>query len=157
MASAALRVSGMGEREKREICSWKYEGEYSVYDLPDYEEMKAGNMGFMNPDREKNYRVFYHGDVLVGFANILEKPEEVFIGLGVKPDLCGMGYGRRILESVVSISKELYPEKTLCLEVRTWNGRAISCYLKAGFRIDGKPVFRHTPNGDCEFYRMVHG
>ena len=36
------------------------------------------------------------------------------------------------------ISKKLYPNKPLYLEVRTWNIRAVKCYQKAGFRIDGQ-------------------
>lgn len=53
------------------------------------------------------------------------------------------------------ISKSLYPEKPLCLEVRTWNVRAVTCYEKAGFRIDDEPFSRTTLIGEGTFYRMV--
>jgi len=56
--------------EKREICSWKYSGDYAVYNLPSYENMQTKQIGFLNPAREQNYRAFYDGDFLVGFVNI---------------------------------------------------------------------------------------
>ena len=42
----------------------------------------------------------------------------------------------------------LFPGKPLYLEVRTWNTRAVRCYEKAGFRIDGEPVHRTTAAGE---------
>lgn len=64
---------------------------------------------------------YYHNDAFVGYTNIREKEKGVFIGIGVKPDMCGKGYGKLILKEVYIISKELYPNKPLYLEVRAWN------------------------------------
>lgn len=142
------------EEEKAEICSWRYEGKYSMYDLPEYEEFKAKKKGFCNPDHEKNYYSFYNEDKLIGFVNIFEEEKEIFIGIGVTPDSCGQGYGKAMLDTAYKISKELYPEKPLYLEVRTWNKRAVNCYKSAGFVID-KTVEETTSIGPGEFYRMV--
>lgn len=38
--SIVLRTSYLAEDDKKEICSWKYEGDYEIYNLPSYEEMK---------------------------------------------------------------------------------------------------------------------
>lgn len=142
------------EEEKRELCSWNYEGVYSLYNLPSYEEMKAKQMGFLNPDLEQNYRAYYHKDLLVGFTNMLEKESEALIGIGVKPDLCGNGYGQSILAEAYAIAKKRFPHKPLCLEVRTWNQRAIRCYQKAGFQVEGRPYERETAIGSGTFCRM---
>lgn len=143
------------DTDKYQICSWHYEGEYAVYDWPSYEEMRENQTFLCNPEREKNYHVFLEGDTIVGFVNIVEKAQEIFIGIGVAPQLCGMGYGREILLEAYRISKEKYPEKPLYLEVRTWNQRAVRCYQKAGFTIDGEPFQRETHMGAGTFYRMV--
>lgn len=143
------------DAEKRAICAWKYPGEYALYDLPPYEMMAERKLGFMNPQREKNYYAFYDGDTLVGFVNIKEEEQEVFIGIGVNPDCCDKGYGQQILKDAYDISKTLYPSKPLYLEVRTWNQRAIRCYLKAGFAIDGEPYEMETGIGKGTFYRMT--
>lgn len=112
-----LIYRNLTEDEKRQICSWKYSGEYKIYDLPSYDVMKSRQTGFMDPKNEKNYYAFLDEDVLVGFVNISEKDTEVFIGIGVNPVLCGKHYGRRMLEEAYRISKSLYPEKPLYLEV----------------------------------------
>lgn len=151
----ALTNHVLTEAEKHEICSWKYPDEYEIYNLPSYEIMQAKQVGFLNPAREQNYRVFYDGDVLIGFVNILEEEKEVFIGIGVNPSHCGKRYGQHILKEAYAISKSLYPSKPLYLEVRTWNKRAINCYLKAGFEIVGEPFEQKTGSGVGTFYRMV--
>ena len=66
----------MGD-DKQQICSWKYAGEYEIYNLPSYDVMKAQHIGFMNPSNEKNYFAFLDKNVLVGFVNILEEDTEV--------------------------------------------------------------------------------
>ena len=143
------------EEDKKQICQWKYEGEYEVYNFPSYEEMSERGMGFMNPDKEKNFLGFFERDRLVGFLNVLEEEKEVFIGIGVEPSLCGKHYGRRMLEAAYIISKQRDSRKPLYLEVRTWNARAIKCYQNAGFSIDGEPYEITTPMGKGMFYRMI--
>lgn len=143
------------ENDKKEICSWKYDGGYSIYNLPSFEEMKKLQSGFMNPLREKNYRAFLIDDNLIGYINLAEKENGIFLGIGVKPGFCDKGYGKKILKEACHIAKELYPDKLLYLEVRTWNKRAIKCYEQVGFIIDGNAFERTTEIGKGEFYRMV--
>ena len=150
-----MLVRELTEGDKREICGWDYQGEYAIYNLPSYEEMEAKEQGFLNPRQEKNYRGFFEDDTLVGFVNLLEKPTEIFLGVGVCPALCGKGYGQEIVRQAYGLSKELHPTKPLYLEVRFWNTRAIRCYERAGFRIDGEPFERITSIGKGRFYRMV--
>lgn len=143
------------DADKRQICAWRYTGEYAIYNLPTYEEMQARQTGFMNAGKEKNYLGFFDQNVLVGFVNIVEEPMEVFIGIGVNPNLCDRHYGRRMLAQAYEISKSRCPYKPLYLEVRTWNTRAIRCYESAGFQIDGKPYELTTGIGRGTFYRMI--
>lgn len=150
-----LTYRHLTEDDKKQICSWRYEGEYEIYNLPSYEEVKARQNGFMNPKNEKNYYAFFDENVLAGFVNISEMEAEVFIGIGVAPPLCGKHYGRMILDEAYRISKQLYPKKPLYLEVRTWNKRAVNCYKSAGFYIDGEPFERTTEIGTGTFFRMV--
>lgn len=150
-----LVYRNLTEEDKRQICAWKYEGKYEIYNLPSYEAMQERQIGFMNPKSEKNYYAFLEENILVGFINILEEETEIFIGIGVSPVFCGKHYGQQILMSAYEISKALYPDKPLYLEVRTWNTRAVKCYEKAGFRIDGEPYELTTGIGNGTFYRMV--
>lgn len=150
-----IRYSVMNEFEKEIIASWKYEGEYAMYNLPSYKEQKEKSMALANPKRTKNYYVYYDENTLLGFTNILEEEKEVFMGIGVNPNLCGKGYGKHILLVACGIAQDLYPNKPLYLEVRTWNERAIRCYEFAGFKIDGEAFEQSISIGKGEFYRMI--
>lgn len=145
----------MTEGEKETVCGWKYPGEYAAYNMPTYEEQKEKGIALMNPARTKNYYSYFDGDILIGFTNILEEENEVFIGIGVDPELCGKGYGQKILNVVSGITTQLYPNKREYLEVRTWNTRAVRCYEKAGFKIDGEAFEQQTDMGKGTFYRMI--
>lgn len=141
------------EEEKYAITEWHYEGEYALYDNPPYEEQKKRGEGFANP--RNNFYSFYDGAALVGFINLYEKEREVFFGIGVNPACCGRGYGQQMTRTACEISQSLFPGKPLYLEVRTWNARAVRCYERAGFRIDGAPIRQTTSLGEGTFYRMT--
>ena len=141
------------EEEKYLICNWRYEGEYAVYNTPPYNEQRRARRGFADP---KNcFYSFYDGETLVGYMNLVEEADGVFFGTGVNPARCNQGYGQEIGRTALAVSRERYPGKPVYLEVRTWNRRAIRCYEKAGFRIDGAPVARTTPIGEGMFYHMT--
>lgn len=145
----------MNETEKKIISEWRYEEEYSIYNMPSYNEQLKKGIGFANEKRSNNFYAYYDGPNLIGFTNILEEETEVFIGIGVHPKLCNQGYGQKILQLTSTITKQLYSEKQLYLEVRAWNQRAINCYKKAGFQIDGLPFEQSTSLGQGIFYRMI--
>ncbi len=144
----------LNEQDKKEICKWKYEGEYAIYDLPSYEEMKNNQIGFMNPKSYDHFYGYLENDQLIGFINLLEEEEEVFVGIGVNPKYCNQHYGQRMLLDIADLSKMLHPHKPLYLEVRTFNQRAIRCYQKAGFVIEGDAYEMVTLSGKGIFYRM---
>lgn len=146
----------MTEQEKEIVAAWNYTGEYEIYNMPPYQEQKQKGIGLGNPLRSKNFYSYYDGDTLIGFTNILEEEKEVFVGIGVSPDICGHGYGQKMLAIVHDIANTLYPNKPLYLEVRTWNKRAVRCYQKAGFQIDGEAFGQETMAGEGSFFRMVY-
>jgi len=143
------------EADKRAICAWDYPGEYALYNLPSYEEMQEKQRGFCHPQRAANYHGFSEGETLVGYIHLREEEKEVFVGVGVHPALCGKGYGQQLLAQTRPLAQTLYPGKPLYLQVRTWNARAIRCYERAGFRIDGDAFEQVTGSGKGTFYRMI--
>lgn len=151
-----LNTRIMNDEDKQTICSWSYPNEYEIYNMPSYQTMKENQSFFLNPLNEDHYNAYLNGDELVGFTNIVEEDHEVFIGIGVKPDVCGKGYGQEILKLTIQKCKNLYGNKPLYLEVRTWNKRAVNCYLKAGFVIDGDEIIQTTHIGEGRFYRMIY-
>lgn len=140
------------EEEKRILCTWTYEGEYAIYNALLYDVQRAEQRGFANP--KNNYYSFYDGERLIGYINLVEEAAEVLFGVAVHPRYCSRGYGQAICKAACALSQELYPDKPVALEVRTWNTRAIRCYERAGFRIIGEPVVKTAPGGEGAFFRM---
>ena len=149
-----LTCHEMTEEEKYGICQWKCSGEYAIYDGMPYEEQKKRGFGFANP--QNRLYAFHDGTKLVGFINLFEEEKEVFFGIGVSPEECGRGYGQQMTQKACEISQRLFPGKPMYLEVRTWNTRAVKCYEKAGFCIQGEPIRQATPIGEGVFYHMVY-
>ena len=150
---STLTYHTMTEDEKHIISGWKYSGEYKLYNMPPYKEELTQNTGFAHPDF--NGYTFYDDDQLIGFTSLDPEENEVMIGIGVAPEHCDKGYGQAMIRMTCDLSENQFPGKSLYLEVRTWNRRAIQCYSRAGFRIDGDSFIQTTGLGEGEFYRMV--
>lgn len=148
-----LTHHAMTEDEKYVIADWRYSGDYALYNTRPYEEDRKKGVGFAHPGFIGFS--FYDRDALIGFTCLYEEDREIMIGIGVAPEYCGRGYGREMLETTCGLSETMFPGKPLYLEVRTWNARAVRCYEKAGFVIDGEPFTQRTGLGEGTFYRMM--
>lgn len=148
-----LQYHEMTKDEKNMVSEWKYDSPYDIYNNISYEKQIQKQCGFADP--KNNFYTYYDGVTLVGYINLREKDSEVFLGVAVEPQLCNRGYGQEIAKLACDLSCRLYPGKPVCLEVRTWNIRAVKCYEKAGFCIVGEPVAKTTPIGKGLFYYMV--
>lgn len=149
-----IELRHLSEKDKKEICGWKYDGKYAMYNLPDYEEMRKEKRGFLNPEKEEEYCGAWEDGKLVGFVYLCPGTQKITIGLGVRPEFCGKHYGTRILKLVCEDAEKWYPGRMLCLHVRSWNQRAIKCYQNAGFHIEGTEFEMTTPAGRGMFYQM---
>ena len=141
------------EEEKYLLSAWEYPGEYAVYNSAPYEEQKRTGGSFANPQNQ--FYSFYDGTRLVGYVNLREKENGLFLGMGVHPDTCSRGYGRQIIHIAYEIAQKQFRHTQLHLIVRAWNTRAVRCYEKAGFRMEGAPFCQTTPSGEDTFYHMI--
>ncbi|KHE67478.1 GNAT family N-acetyltransferase [Halobacillus sp. BBL2006] len=143
----------MPQEDAEMIATWKYPEPYSFYDMTadeeDYEE-------FIHPEKrsEHTYSVYEDGK-LIGFFTIIPTDSlTVDLGLGLRPDLTGKGYGRRFLEEGIEFAKFHYSTEKFTLSVAAFNKRAIEVYRRVGFR--KIKVFMQSTNGsEYEFVKMV--
>lgn len=150
-----LKLQQMTREDAIQICDWKYPDEYSIYDMPSYSIMETKGIALANPKSIKNYYTFYDGEILIGFINLLNEKDAIFLGIGVSPEECSNGYGYQILKQAIELAYSLHGNKLIYLEVRSWNKRAVRCYEKAGFEV--VDTFKQeTYAGQGEFYRMEY-
>ncbi len=146
----------LSEENAREICTWQYEGEYTVYNLSDWDIVVKNHWELSSKKiRERDFLAIFNKKDLVAYGVLKLKDNRVFLGIGLKPNWCGKGYGERIMELIINESQKRYSDKKIVLEVRSFNQRAIRCYQKVGFEIKDKYV-RKTLTGSGEFYYMEY-
>ena len=139
----------------QEICAWRYGGPYEVYNSLPWEEIRAQGWAMADENRRKGefYSILNAEEELCGFFRFFSQKGDLLLGLGVRPDLCGLGCGRRIMNLILREFFFRYPGQNLELEVRSFNRRAIACYRSAGFAETAR-YERETPLGPADFIRM---
>lgn len=159
--------SSMDAETARTICSWRYEGQYAVYDIGGANEKDV--TAEMLDRRSPYYAVRdEHGEV-VGFFNfgssaqvwdsaepgIYAESRTVTIGLGLRPDLTGQGrgIGLAFVNAGLAFAREQFAPKHLRMYVMTFNTRAIRVYEEVGFR-HMRVFTQHNIHGELEFLEM---
>ena len=104
-----IELRYLSEKDKKEICGWKYDGKYAMYNLSDHEQMRREQCGFFNPEKEEEYCGTWEDGELVGFVHVCPGIQKITIGLGVRPELCGKHYGTTILKLVCEEVEKQYP------------------------------------------------
>lgn len=123
----------MSPEAAQQICSWKYESPYDVYDYLTYEDSVRKQSAIIRPENADNYLCFWNDETLVAYTSIILKEEKVYIGIGIAPQFCGQGFGNTYLNKTVLEAQKRYPDKHIWVQVRSWNERAVKCYLRSGF------------------------
>ena len=126
-------ITSMNTSAAKQICSWKYEPPYSVYNYISYKRAAEENTAIVNPEKADDYLCFWQEDILVAYVSIILKNENVFLGIGLAPQFCGKGLGSYYLQQGIEEAIKRHPDREIWLQVRSWNERAIRCYEKCGF------------------------
>ncbi len=141
------------ESDAQAIANWHYDGEYVFYDMDQDPEDLAD---LLDPEnwKDKYCGVFNEDDELIGFFCFEQEGEALEIGLGLRPDCTGRGWGLAFFEAGLAYAKQRFAPAVFRLSVAAFNRRAIRVYEKAGFKPDG--VFINTTNGgQYEFLGMI--
>ncbi|GIP35673.1 GNAT family N-acetyltransferase [Paenibacillus sp. J2TS4] len=157
MADTLFRIAPLSLQHCQEICSWKYDPPYDIYNWNSWEKMKKDQEEFADPlIRQEQYgSVLDRYGLLCGFVQFFPLVDGTRLGLGMRPDLCGQGLGVPFVKAIVHEAVLRDSRKEIDLEVLVWNERAFNVYSKAGFVVTDQYV-RNTPAGPAEFYCMVY-
>lgn len=149
----------MNIEEAVAISRWTYPKPYDIYS---FESSQSVLDEFIN----EGYCSIYQDSDLIGYyctgksAQVpADKSKEIYkndnyidFGLGMKPQLTGIGKGSDFFSFIIECIKNEYPDKKLRLTVAQFNKRAIHLYQGFGF----KCIFEfNKPNLNVDFIIMV--
>lgn len=149
-----LSLDAFLARDAREVCTWRYPPPYNIYNEPEWDEVVR--LGWELTDartRRAEFLALRADGRLAGFLHLKQQDDCVMLGVGLRPDLCGLGLGAQAMALADAEAGKRYCGLSLRLEVRTFNDRARKCYEKAGFRTVDRYT-RRTPLGHGEFFLM---
>ena len=66
--------------------------------------------------------------------------------VAVKPEFQGLGFGKAIIQKVLSLYKFYEPNQDIYLKTQTWSHRAIKIYLNLGFHVLKNETLAHYQN-----------
>ncbi|MGG0178501.1 GNAT family N-acetyltransferase [Gottfriedia acidiceleris] len=154
-----LYISNMTESYAKEILKWSYAPPYDFYNN---ELSQEGLDELVNSqysvviDQNENLIGFY----CIGLSAQVPKGNEfgvyekrmVDIGLGLRPDLTGKGFGSEFFKFILERIHETTNLFTFRLSVAKFNKRAIRLYENFGFKEENKFCTEHA-----EFITMISG
>ena len=126
--------------DAEEISGWRYPEPYSTYD-----GKSSSIPGLLEP-RYNYHAVFDGAGELVGYfcfgvdATIPEGrkrglygDDALDVGLGMRPDLTGLGHGLEFVRAGLCFAVDRFSPSAFRLTVAAFNRRAVTVYEKAGF------------------------
>ena len=139
----------------KQIALWKYEGDYAVYNLPSFEEMKEKNYGVVNPGKANDYICYLNNNEVIAYTSMKEMPDcRIYFGIGLKPEYCGKGMGNYFTKDSLKDIRKRFPNSKIYLEIRSWNKRAIKSAENIGFVKTNTLIKKDRMGNDSEFVEM---
>lgn len=140
-----------------EILEWQYDPPYDFYNCEPGEEgiKELLNNGYNAIVNEKGVLIGFYcsgasAQVPAGRHAGVYNDEAIDIGIGMRPDLTGRGYGRIFFHFVLKMISDSEPGIISRLTVASFNERAIKLYQNMGFNIQSE-----FSNGEVGFFTMV--
>lgn len=128
-----FEFKSMTESYANEVVSWKYEGEYSVYDV---DKNKTDIDEMLNQTEYDCFIAVDDYDEAVGFLECAFDDEGTLeIANFLRPDLTGKGLGNDFVSACIDFALENYDYSgdRVKLIVQSFNKRAIKVYERIGF------------------------
>lgn len=131
-------INPLVEEQIHTFISWAYPEPYNIYDMSSEEDVVSF---FLDP--QNGYFAITDGSgELLGFCNFGAdahvpggdySEDGVDIGMGMRPDLTGLGHGRDYAAVVFSFAEERYPQQRQRVTIAEFNLRAQRLCAHFGF------------------------
>lgn len=149
-------IKGFTLYDAQEICKWKYEYPYDVYNYPSWDTIEKQKWAITQPQKRRDeFHSVYAENKLTGYFRLVKHKNYYLLGLGLNPEVCGKGNGLKFVKLILSYLNFNHERYCIQLEVRDFNKRAIKCYEEAGF-IQKAAYEKETPLGKDNFILMEY-
>lgn len=147
-----------------EIVAWQYEPPYEMYNITPTIDVNILALLIMGSN--SYYQIEDPELGLIGFCCFGEEgrvpggdysEEALDIGLGVRPDLTGQGFGHLFIEALCSYAKVMFAPTTMRVTIAAWNARAQRVWVKASFQEINRFKATHTGMEFIIFTRSEQG
>lgn len=142
-----FQFAPVSEADARSILAWRYDEPYTTYNAADDFESLERGLTEMLDRRSPYYAVRDEQGELVGFfcfgtaaqvgddvtPGLYGEDQIMDIGLGMRPDLTGLGLGLSFVQAGLAFAREQFHPRGFRLFVLTFNERAARVYERAGF------------------------
>jgi ribosomal-protein-alanine N-acetyltransferase len=138
----SLKIVPITAEFVREILSWRYEPPYDFYNFMIAPEDIDKEIAYFLAPENRFRQVMRDGMPIAGFSLGLDgqvpggdyRAAALDIGLGIRPDLTGQGFGGEIVQAIVDFAIRLDAPPALRVTIAAFNERALRVWTKAGFR-----------------------
>ena len=126
--------------DAREVISWRYDGDYSMYNL-NTDDIDKEITYMIDP--ANHFFAIYEGDELPGHAVFHGEgrvpggdysADALDIGAGMRPDFTGKGRGVEVIAAILDFGREHYQPEAFRATIAAWNLRAQKATTDNGFK-----------------------
>ena len=132
-------IREMTKNDAKDYLSWRYPAPYEFYNIP--KEFHEAELKEIMDNSANWFCVEKSGSGMIGFYEYTpRKNGAVEIGLGLRPDYTGKGYGLAFVKGCIAFGKQRLGTDCISfvLRVAEFNQRAIKTYQRAGFQHYGR-------------------
>jgi ribosomal-protein-alanine N-acetyltransferase len=136
----SLSFITLDETAAQEIIRWRYDPPYDTYNYRP-EEMEK-DIRYLTDPANRVYGIHGRQGELIGFCSYgkdAQVPGGTYhadaldIGLGLRPDLTGRGWGTAVIREVLEFAGQKNPGARFRVTIASFNNRARKAWEKAGF------------------------
>ena len=132
-------IRKMTEHYAKDYLNWRYPAPYEFYNIP--EKYHSAELKEIMNNISNWFCIEKPGTGMIGFYEFTPRKSGVVeIGLGLRPDYTGRGFGLSFVRGAVRFGRQRFGpfRKTFVLRVAEFNQRAIKTYQRAGFKTYGR-------------------
>ena len=135
-----FRFTRLTEPMAMEALTWRYPPPFDFYDPPD--EISTEMIATLLSDDSPQYGVFDERNLFIGMGSVgfdAQVPGGDYtepatdIGIGLRPDACGRGLGRKVIAAFMAFLEERAGPAAYRATIADFNQRSLKSFLALGF------------------------